>query len=154
MTGLVHEVTLDSAAAEAALARLSPELLARIADDVGSLVENQTKRRIADEKTSPEGQPWAPWSLGYAARLSRPNRTTARSLLVGNPNLLPSIQSLVTGSDIVVGTNMVYGAIHQFGGDTSQGHPPIPARPYLGLSIENATEVQDLVLERVEEVLR
>lgn len=151
MAGVVHEVSLDSAAAQAALARLSPELLAQVADEIGAMVEDQTKRRIEDEKTAPDGTPWAPWSAGYAERLAK---KTARSLLVGEGNLRDSIQNLVTGTDIAVGTNLPYGAIHQFGGDVSQGHPPIPARPYLGLSVENATEIEDLVLIRVEEVLR
>lgn len=154
MTGIVHEFTLDSAAAQAALARLSPGLLAQLSDEVGALVEDQTKRRIADEKTAPDGTPWAPWSPKYASRLQRRNKVTARSLLVGEDNLRDSIQNLVTGTDIVVGSNLIYAAIHQFGGDTSRGHPAIPARPYLGLSIENATEVEDLVLHRVEELLK
>lgn len=154
MTGVVHEFTLDSAAAQAALARLSPGLLAQLADEVGALVEDQTKRRIADEKTAPDGTPWAPWSPKYASRLKRPNKLTARSLLVGSGDLRDSIQNLVTGTDVAVGSNLNYAAIHQFGGDASRGHPAIPARPYLGLSIENATEIEDLVLDRVEELLK
>lgn len=154
MSGVVHDMRLESADAQRALSRLSPELWAQISDEVGSLLEDQTKRRIEDEKTAPDGTPWAPWSPTYAARLKKRNRTTARSLLVGEGSLRDSIQNLVVGSDIMVGTNMVYGAIHQFGGDTSSGHPPIPARPYLGLSAENATEVEDLVLTRVTEVLQ
>lgn len=154
MVGVVHEVRLESAEAQRALARLSPALLDQLADEVGSMLEDQTKRRIEDEKTAPDGTPWAPWSPRYAARLSKRNRVTARSLLVGEGNLRESIQNLVTGTDIQVGTNLVYGAIHQFGGDTSAGHPAIPARPYLGLSAENATEVEQLVVDRVEEMVR
>lgn len=151
MAGVVHDVRLESEAAQAALSRLSPALLAQLADEVGSLVEDQTKRRIVQEKTAPDGTPWAPWSPRHAARLSQ---KTARSLLVGVGDLRDSIQNLVTGTDIAVGTNLIYGAIQQFGGDTAAGHPAIPARPYLGLSAENASEIEQLVLTRVEEELR
>jgi phage virion morphogenesis protein len=154
MSGVVHEIQLESTEAQRALARLSPALLAQVSDEVGSLIEDQTKRRIEDDKTSPDGQPWAPWSPRHVARLSKRNRATARSLLVGEGDLRDSIQNLVTGTDIMVGTPVIYGAIHQFGGDTSAGHPAIPARPYLGLSIENATEVEELVLDRASEVLQ
>jgi len=154
MSGVVHDVQLESREANAALARLSPDLLAQIADEIGSLVEDQTKRRIEDEKTAPDGTPWAPWSPSYAARLKKRNASSARSLLVGVGDLRESIQNLVVGTDVMVGTNLVYAAIQQAGGDTSAGHPPIPARPYLGLSIENATEIEDLVIDRVAEVLQ
>lgn len=35
-----------------------------------------------------------------------------------------------------VGLNLVYGAIHQFGGEEA-GRLGLPARPYLGLSAED-----------------
>jgi phage virion morphogenesis protein len=151
MAGVVHEVSLDSAAAQAALARLSPELLAELVDDIGSMVKAQTEQRIDVEKTDPDGKPWASWSQRHAERLAK---KTARSLLVGEGDLRDSLAAYVTGTEVRVGTNLPYGAIHQFGGDVSQGHPPIPARPYLGLSVENATEIENLLLIRVEEVLR
>lgn len=156
MVGVVFDTQLDSTAAEAALARLSPELLAQMSDEVGALIEDQTKRRIADDKTAPDGTPWASWSASYEARIKKRNRITARSLLVGEGNLRDSIQNLVTGTEIRVGTNLEYGAMHQFGGTKAQFPnlwSDIPARPYLGLSIADRTEIEDLIVTRVEEVL-
>lgn len=150
MVGVVFDTQLDSTAAEAALARLSPELLAQMADEVGALIEDQTKRRIADDKTAPDGKPWASWSARYEARIKKRNRITARSLLVGEGNLRDSIQNLVTGTEIRVGSNIEYAAVHQFGSADGRG---IPARPYLGLSIADRTEIEDLIVTRVEEVL-
>lgn len=150
MVGVVATFTPESEAAIAALAGLDASLLARISYSVGQLIEDQTKRRIADEKTAPDGTPWAPWSPRYAESLKRPNRRLARSLLVGDENLLGSIQNYTTGDEITVGSNMVYAAIHQFGGDTSRGQPPIPARPYLGISAANGVEIEELVIDLVE----
>lgn len=154
MSGVIFETELEASEATAALARLSESSLLTLSYEIGSLIEDQTKRRISDEKTSPEGEPWAPWSSAYAESLTRRNRINPRSLLVGAPNLLPSIQNYTEGTLIKVGTNMVYGAIHQFGGDPARGHARIPARPYLGLSPENATEIEDLVIDRLEDLLQ
>ena len=52
-----------------------------------------------------------------------------------------------------VGTNKVYAAIHQFGGDAGRGKKvKIPARPYLVITERELREIGDLVkmyLERV-----
>jgi len=96
--------------------------------------------------------PWAPWSDAYAQSLKRRNRITPRSLLVGENNLLTSIQNYTTGEAARVGTNLIYGAIHQFGGEAVGKN--IPARPYLGISDDNAAEITDLVTDRLEDLLQ
>lgn len=62
------------------------ELLASL----GSIVETQTKIRIADEKKAPDGTPWAAWSEGYAR-----TRHGNQSPLVGEGDLRDSIQYVV-----------------------------------------------------------
>ncbi|MCZ7599370.1 MAG: phage virion morphogenesis protein [Gammaproteobacteria bacterium] len=52
---------------------------------------------------------------------------------------------------VEVGTNLVYGAIHQFGGRAGRGHSVnIDARPYLGLSAEDEDEVVGILRDFVE----
>lgn len=107
------------------------------------LVESQTRRRIADEKESPDGEPWAVWAPAYAA-----TRHGGQSLLMASGDLLDSIAGDVSGSDaITVGSDKVQAAILQFGGDDSMAPGPaaIPARPYLGLSEANLDEVSDFL---------
>jgi phage virion morphogenesis protein len=152
MSGVTFEATLDLAEAQARLARLSARDLDVLSYEIGSLIEDQTKRRIADEKTAPDGTAWAPWSDSYQQSLKRRNRRTARSLLVGEGDLRDSIQNYTSGEEVRVGTNLVYGAIHQFGGEPVG--MPIPPRPYLGLSKENAEEIEDLVVDRLEDLLQ
>ncbi len=148
MAGVALELQVDSELAIAGLDRLTTSQMAMIADEVGGLIAQQTKDRIEDEKASPEGAPWAPWSARYAASLVRPNRTSARSLLIASENLVGSIQQYAAGLTSKIGTNVPYGAIHQFGG---RG---IPARPYLGLSGENRADIEALVIDRLEDLIQ
>jgi phage virion morphogenesis protein len=146
MTGVTLKIEAELAAK--ALANLTPDQMEAMVYGIGQLVEDQTKVRIADEKAGPDGEAWAPWSKRYAASLAKANRVTARSLLLGDPNLLPSIQNYTKGLEAVVGSNMVYAAIHQFGG---RG---IPARPYLGLSGENRKDIEALVIDTLKGLLQ
>ena len=152
MVGVILRTDLNATIANKALARLSAADFDVLAYEVGSLIEDQTKRRILDEKTDPDGNAWAPWSARYAKSLTRRNRISPRSLLVGegNPGLLESIQNYTAGEVAEVGTNLIYGATHQFG-DETRG---IPARPYLGVSEANRAEIEDLVADRMEALLQ
>lgn len=154
MTGVVHQIEMDASLAVAGLEQIAQADLDTLVYSLGQLVETQTKTRINDEKTAPDGTPWAPWSAGYAASLQRPNRIYPGSLLLREDDLRDSITNVTSARQVEVGSNLVYAAIHQFGGDTSRGHPPIPARPYLGLSQANREEVEDLVKTFVEGVLQ
>lgn len=145
MTGVSFTVDLDRAAlgrAEDVLARLADADLSALVYRIGQLVENQTERRIATEKAGPDGQFWPAWSDRYAR-----TRSERHSLLVGEGSLTGSIQNYTTGDSAVVGTNLIYGAIQQFGGNG------IPARPYLGLSADNRSEIEDLVVALLDGML-
>lgn len=101
---------------------------------VGTEVESQTRRRIDDEKRSPEGELWAPWSERYAK-----TRHSGHSLLQSEDHLLDSIQHLVMGADLQVGSNLVYANVHQ------EGFEDIPARPYLGTSRDDEQDILGVV---------
>lgn len=148
MAGVVLSVDLDLGRTERAIAALATPELDDLAFAVGQLLETQTRTRISDEKRSPDGAPWPAWSDDYAA-----TRAARHSLLVGEgaPGLMESVQNYSGGAEARVGTNLVYGAIHQFGGEAVG--IPIPERPYLGVSTENAAEIEDLVVDFLEELL-
>lgn len=150
MAGVVADFRLDSAEAEAALARLSDADLSVLTDRIGQLIEVQTRERIATGKVSPDGMPWAEWSPDYAK-----TRSARHSLLIGGgqTGLYDTIQNYSTADMARVGTELAYGAIHQFGG-ADAGKPGIPARPYLGLSIDNRRAVEELVVGDLERILQ
>ena len=159
MAGVAFEA--DFSVAARALDRLTSEEVDLLAYELGSLIEDQTKLRISDQKSAPDGTPWAPWSAAYDD-----SRNHAKhSLLVGegNPGLLESIQNYTTGAQAVVGTPLIYGAIHQFGSPDTARNPDapagavgsgIPARPYLGLSADNRAAIEALVIGRLEDLLQ
>ncbi len=151
MAGAMVTVDLDPglyANALAALARLGGSSLDRISYDVGEFLEVSARARISDTKTAPDGTPWAPWSEAY----DETRNHSQHSLLVNRNDLFDSIQNYTSGDTIRVGTNLVYGAIHQFGSAGAEGG--IPARPYLGLSREDEREITDLVIGRLEDLLQ
>jgi len=64
--------------------------------------------------------------------------------------LASSITSYYDSDSAIVGTNKVYAAIHQFGGDAGRGKKvKIPARPYLVIDNKNAK----IMLLRIKEYL-
>lgn len=115
-------------------------------DAVGAEVESQVRRRIASEKTGPDGKPWAAWSPRYAK-----TRHGGQSLLQSEGHLLDSITYVVgiDGSFVDVGSNLVYAAIQNFGG-AKVGKPNLPARPYLGFSTENTTDLRSVIAKWLE----
>ncbi|BBV67845.1 Mu phage tail completion protein GpG [Klebsiella sp. STW0522-44] len=144
---------------------LQEELL----ENIGAVVESQTRRRISDEKRSPAGEKWQEWSEGY-----RKTRHGNQSLLQGNGDLLDSIQSIVERGRVRVGSPLAYAAVHQdgFAGSVSiSSHKRlitqafgralkhgvwqsvgahkrtmnIPQREYLGLSSENSEELTQVI---------
>ena len=107
-------------------------------DAIGQEVAEQTRDRLLNEKESPDGVPWVDWSENYAQ-----TRHSGHSLLVGNGYLADSVQHVVNGKRVEVGSNLIYAAIHQFGG--AEVGMAIPERPYLGVSAANADDLTALL---------
>lgn len=134
-------------------------------DSIGAVVESQTRRRIAEEKTTPDGQKWQPWSESYGK-----TRHENQSLLQSEGALLDSIEFQVERSRVRVGSALIYSRVHQYGFSGTVRVPahirrisqafgkalkfPVyqsvgafsrqvdtPARTYLGLSSDNKTEL-------------
>jgi len=161
------EITIKIDGADAIRQRLS-EIASRsvnlspIMKAIGDRVVAQTRARFKSEGPSPDG---APWKKPVA-----PNPKRVRTLTVSG-RLAGSIRYQMQGKNQVrIGTNVVYGAIHQLGGKTAAhvirpvrakalqtpfglfkkvNHPGsnIPARPYLGLSRGNSDEILRMINE-------
>ncbi|OKP69626.1 virion morphogenesis protein [Ensifer adhaerens] len=118
-----------------------------LADGIGRLVQEQTRRRIQEEKTSPAGEAWKPNSTGTA-------------ILFRSGTLAQSIDYIATQSEVQVGSGLVYARIHQDGGQIVAKNAgalafsiggrfiqvksvTMPKRKYLGLSTENRDDVVD-----------
>ena len=100
---------------------------------MGRIVEDQTRERIEQEQTSPDGDSWPAWSDDYAA-----SRHSNHDLLQHDGHLFGSLQSTAGVGQVEIGTNLVYAASHQYG-DSRRG---IPQREFLGVNDENLNELQ------------
>jgi len=128
----------------AVLRRMVKPNLRPLLDALGAEGEAQTRRRIDEEKTAPDGTPWAPLSPAYQARKDK--LKPGVGLLEYEGHLRDSLTYNVIGDDEVEwGSNRVYAAIHQFSGEEVGIN--IPARPYLGLSQENQADMDAIVTD-------
>lgn len=133
-----------------------------VLESIGGELSDRTMRRM-DQGVDPDGIRWE----SYAALnpLYEEDKKTT-SILIESGYLRNSIHPEVEGSSLLVGTNVHYGAIHQFGGliqpkrelqlsfvmggelfHVSSVH--IPARPYLGLGVGD----EAVIIDRLDEFL-
>lgn len=113
----------------------------QLMDDIGVRLVSFTEDRLRDQKESPDGEVWPAWSPDYAE-----TREPHQSLLqtgTGDGAMLESsfTHEVIDGDTVLVGTNVIYAATHQFG-DDSRG---IPARPFLGIGDEDENEIESIV---------
>lgn len=101
-------------------------------DAIGSALVTSTLLRF-ERGQDPEGTPWLP---------SQRALETGGQTLIKTGRLRDSITHRATADSVVVGTNLVYAAIHQLGGQAGRGRRTrIPARPYLGVSADDRDEI-------------
>lgn len=158
MSGASIDVRIDDRAVKAAFRRLAiafsgdtrPVMAA-----IGSALVGSTQRRFASQ-TDPDGNHWLANRTGYGA-----TKRNVR-ILTESGRLRSSINSRPSQNEVRIGTNVVYAAIHQFGGTISAKgggflsfriggqfvkvrSVKIEARPYLGISTDDREEVKDIV---------
>jgi len=165
-TGIRIDVTdapVRSALARAAAALRDP---AAMLDAIGKMLISRTQFRFRDQR-GPNGQPWKP---SLRARLE------GGQTLVDGGDLRRSITRQVTGNTLLVGTNVKYAAIHQFGGVIRAKTPrglvfrlgargvrgapttglfrrkqsvTMPARPFLGIDAGDRAEIQRIATDHL-----
>ncbi len=113
---------------------------------IGVEIESQTRRRLEEEKTAPDGSAWEELSESYKAYKEK---KSSGGTLEFDGDLIDSITSEASAEHVEVGSNLIYAAIQQFGGE--EVGMDIPARPYLGLSDENMDDLAALVNDFVDD---
>ncbi|MBN8294732.1 phage virion morphogenesis protein [Rhodobacter sp. NTK016B] len=164
MAGVQLTVTLDDLAATRALSALAEAStdMTELMDDIGRALVSGAVERIGSTNVSPDGAAWQP-----------SHRATEKGgkTLHDSGELMRSINSWASPDQVAVGTNKVYGAVHQFGaatgslgvwvGNDKHGREKtvlspwgdIPARPYLGISDEEELTILDLVEARYGDII-
>lgn len=121
--------------------------------DIGSLGESQTRRRVIDEKTAPDGTPWLP------------TKQRDNPILHDDGDHIVGQLAFIAGkSEVSWGCWWPYAHVHQdgativpkndahlvfkLGGKTVFADKvTIPPRPLVGLSSENREELEDMVTD-------
>lgn len=167
MTGASIDVRIDDKAVKAAFRKLAIAFSGNtrpIMAAIGTALVGSTQRRFSTQ-TDPDGNHWLAVNQDYAA-----TKRNVR-ILTESGRLRSSINSRPSNDEVRIGTNVVYAAIHQFGGTISAKgggflsfriggqfikvrSVKIEARPYLGISADDREEVQDIVFGFVDRLAR
>jgi len=103
-------------------------------DEIGGQLVTNTQDRF-DVGVGPDGDVWEP---------SQRAIDQGGLTLKDDGNLSGGITHDATGSQLVWGSNEVYAAIHQFGGETGRNKAlTLPARPYIGLDARDEQDIED-----------
>ncbi|KNY13615.1 phage virion morphogeneis protein [Shinella sp. SUS2] len=128
--------------------------------DIGKGLVASTHMRFVTQ-TDPDGAAWRALNTDYAAT----KRNTR--ILTESGRLRDSINSRAGATEVRVGTNVPYAAIHQFGGTIkpkSASHlrffigdalvtvasVTLPARPFLGISSDDETMIAETIFDFLE----
>lgn len=114
--------------------------------EMGGALEAGAQQRFVDQE-SPEGDAW----VGHSAVTQR-KRGADADLLRDHNHLFDSLShELVGNGSVAVGVNRVYGRIQHLGGMAGRGRKvEIPARPFLGVSDDDADELRAIAGEHLE----
>ncbi|AGG89920.1 phage virion morphogenesis protein [Rhodanobacter denitrificans] len=150
MAGARIELQLDVGEASAALndaaAKLSPEGSRLLLSDIGEYLLRSTRDR-GDHEVDPDGRRWRALEPSY--RRWKAKKRPGVPILKFDHHMLGDQLSWQLDGDtaVLVGTNAIYGAVHQFGSrDPNRG---IPARPWLGISATDADEIVALTRDHL-----
>jgi phage virion morphogenesis protein len=160
MSGARLTATFQDAEIRAGLARMratgrNPVPMMRA---IGTRLVANTQDRF-DAAEAPDGSPWKALLPAYAALKRGPGILRESGMRGG---LQGSIAFDTAGSELAIGSNKIYAAVHQFGATIRAKNAPalrfrlgngmvavrsvtIPARPYLGLSRRDEEDTLDVV---------
>lgn len=103
-----------------------------VLDEIGGHLVQSVQERF-ESGTGPDGERWKP----SIRALAQGGQT-----LVDSGRLRDSVTHKVEPGRVVVGSNLIYAAIHQEGGRAGRNlSVDLPARPYLGISAGDEIEM-------------
>lgn len=109
--------------------------------DIGEMLLLSHRERWDDE-VAPDGTPWEQLSDKYKASKRKRESNGHDKILVLDTFLRDDgLSYSAAHSGLEFGTDKIYGATHQFG-DPDRN---IPARPFLGISDDDETEILEII---------
>ncbi len=164
MAGIQFTVTLEDQAINRALVGLAAASLdmTEPMDAIGRVLVNGAVERIGTTNVTPQGEAWEP---------SQRAKEKGGKTLHDSGALMRSINAWAAPDHVVVGTNVLYAAVHQFGATTGSlgawvgtdknGRDmtvlspwgDILARPYLGISDDEETSIIELLRDHYGDII-
>ena len=139
MAGVRIEVKVEDKEVKALLSRMQQNLsdLTPAMQVVGETIRTSVVKNFEDGGRPTSWKPLAPATL----KGSKGGGILRRQGMAGG--LMGSIKYRAYSDRAVVGTNKIYGAIHQLGGKAGRGRKvTIPARPFLMVQDEDWSEIR------------
>lgn len=127
-------VELRDRGLQRALDRLGDLDTRKVAEIVGAVVESQTRRRIHEEKTTPDGEAWPEWSPAYA----KAQEGASGTMLERSGAMLDSIGYTTRRDAAVVSSPLIYAG------------PMDEQRTFLGVGEAH----KDEIVEAIEDFMR
>lgn len=162
MAGVKFDGTAATASLRGLLAGI--ENPAPLLAELGEAVVLRSTRERFKTQTAPDGTAWAALQPWYKREK---HRNKNRILTLSGQLRGQLVSQVVGGKSVEVGSNLVYAAVHQFGGTIRpqnakllhfRGHVAksvtIPARPYLGLSEADKNELVERTLDWLQGQIR
>lgn len=129
------------------LSHLDSRGIPKALKEVGETIHSMAVDAFVEQQ-SPEGERWEE---------SKRAKKEGGKTLVDTATLQNSLSVSADAGQVTVGSNMVYAAIHQLGGQAGRGHRlHLPARPFLP-DVEGKvlrTEVLEIVAEHLRRIVR
>lgn len=138
MAGAQLKYTVKDKAARALFARLESANTIDMFDEIGAYLDSEVANRF-QQSIDWQGQP-----LEESERAKDENGKT----LVDRGHLRDSYTHnvFIDGSGVEHGSNMIYAAIHQFGGETGRNHAvEMPIRAVMGINSNDKDEINHIV---------
>jgi len=128
--------------------------LRRPLTEIGEYLVSQTTERFREGR-GPDGEPWPQSRRAAEQTKVRDGVLVSGKTLVNFGHLRDSITYRAGPSSVEIGSNLVYAAIHQFGGRAGRGKRlTLPARPFLGINQEDEQEIGRILTDHLAEALR
>jgi phage gpG-like protein len=168
MSGVRLQYKFDDTKVKELLNRLSRFQSRAMFDEIGGYLDSTVGDRFKQGR-DPEGNTWEPSVRALALETggTTPEGNTwepsVRALetggttLVDHGNLRDSITPNVfaDGSGVEHGSNMIYAAIHQFGGKAGRNRAvTLPARPFIGISPDDESQINAIVEDHIQRALQ
>jgi phage virion morphogenesis protein len=147
MTGVALNYKIDFSDPIRALEQLRGADRRLLAAEIGDYVVSETLLNFENQQT-PEGESWEP-----SLRAQEEGGKTLQDF--GHLRDSYTYAVALNGDSVEIGSNMIYAAIHHFGGEAGRNKAvTLPARTALGLTPEMETEIELMTIDFFNETLQ